>query len=362
MRLWTLGLMACGRVAEVPVEPVDPVAWALDPGPYQAGYRESEVVYDPGDGSGERALRLAIWYPTGDQTGGEVRYLGVFEAPDVLDAPTPAALDALPLAVFSHGHQGFAESFGVVCSHLARRGWVVVAPDHTGNTTFDNPTRLTPIYAHRQQDISATLDHVMGGGEPWLPSVASEALGIGHSFGGYTMLALAGAAYDVDRWEQACPVSGDDDGFCSTWGPDDPARFRAGFRDPRITAVVLAASGDFGLFGAAGVAQVEVPVLNLTGGLDAGKVEENEWIWDALPDEAWRAHNTRGGHLACADFAGTAVEVDEGVMDGSRSLRICKAYTMGFAGDQFGNFGPGVLDPSVTVDDAVELSYRGADR
>ena len=43
-----------------------------------------------------------------------------------------------PLMVFSHGHLVFGGGNHAVARQFVRNGWTVVAPVHTGNTTFDS--------------------------------------------------------------------------------------------------------------------------------------------------------------------------------------------------------------------------------
>ena len=122
-------------------------------GPHAVGYRQSEVRYpDPTTGR-LRTLRLALWYPSLDESGESATYLDVFEDADVWigasHAPGP-----WPLALFSHGHQGYAENSSFLMAHLASHGWVVAAPDHTGNTTFDGASRTSAIYLQRPRDDS----------------------------------------------------------------------------------------------------------------------------------------------------------------------------------------------------------------
>jgi len=109
---------------------------------------------------------LEIWYPAVDSAGASasgavdftqflpeafVRHLGGdLELPSV---PTQAVRDAtvrrvetpIPVVVFSHGFGGMrVQSFGLT-SHLASRGYVVVAPDHPGRMLTDVlPCLFTP--------------------------------------------------------------------------------------------------------------------------------------------------------------------------------------------------------------------------
>jgi predicted dienelactone hydrolase len=354
----TLLLLACTSGTEPETQdPVDPVAFAEAAGPWGVGFRESELSYEAPAGTGTRTLRLALWYPTEATTGGDVRYMGLFAAPGVLDAPE-AAPGPFPLVVFSHGHQGYAESAGVLMAHFASRGWVVAAPDHTNNTTFDSPDRDTEIYFQRPADISATIDHLLAGDEPLLPGLEPKVFAIGHSFGGYTMLALAGARYDVDALSAQCVTPAP--GICATWSEAYAEQFRAGGRDTRLAGVVLLAGGDFDRFGAAGIGQIGVPVLHMTGGLDHGNADDMERLWEALPAPAWRAHTAQGGHQAWTDFAGTAgIDTDPNVLPAERTQRIGKVYAAAFAEHILGEgAADAVLDGTAPVDDDVTVSVH----
>ena len=308
--MWWL-FLACtnptpGDSGTVPPTPEERFAELRAPGPFAVGYRETEVRYTPVMGE-ERTLRTAIWYPSATTDGDDVRYRGVFEAPGVLDAPEVASGD-FPVLAFSHGTGGFAENSGRVCAHWASHGWIVVSPDHTTDTTFDGEPRTTPIYAWRTSDVGAAIDHVYA--DAALGPVANAfVMGMGHSFGGYTMHALGGATYSNTVLE-ACLDGSDTSNFCTGMTEDWATLFRAGFRDDRIRGIVNMAPGDRRLFDE-GLADVEVPVLHLTGELDANVGPDNDPIWSFLdhPDDL-RVHLPHGGHSTFTDFAGTVNTAD----------------------------------------------------
>ena len=76
---------------------------------------------------------------------------------------------------------------------------------------------------------------------------------LGHSFGGYTILGLGGATWDEAAL--ACPDATTD--FCTGMTSDAADLFRAGFRDPRVLALVPMAPGDYDLY-ASGLGEVAV--------------------------------------------------------------------------------------------------------
>jgi predicted dienelactone hydrolase len=271
----------------------------LEPGPHAAGYLEDEVVYDPGDG--ERSLRLAVWYPSTVAEGPDFRYDGIYPVVDVY-RDTPVAEGAFPLVVFSHGHQGYAEASSRIIAQMVQHGVVVVSPDHTDNLVFDGDNRTTDIYWKRPLDLTAVLDHALDPGFALADSLEADdgVLAMGHSFGGYSIAAWAGAAYADERFT-ACE-EGEVSAFCSTMTADDEARLRGDLADPRVDGLVTMAPGDHRLFTDAGLAAIDVPVLLMTGGLD--DVEQNTLQWSGFDAPGnHRLDFPTATHLTFTDFA-----------------------------------------------------------
>jgi predicted dienelactone hydrolase len=335
-------------------DPATPEAWIdalAAAGPYQVGFRETSVTYTDKLGQ-ERTLRVDVWYPTNATSGAEASYLGgAIPAPGIWLEAEPAPGE-FPLVLFSHGHQGGAENLSRTFDHMVTHGWVVVAPEHTGNTTFDLGERDTQIYWRRPTDVSATLDHVLGA-DPISAHLDGRILAVGHSFGGYTMWPLAGASWDVDDMLAKCVT--DPDGLCSTWTDDDEAIFRAGAADDRIQAFATLSSGDFDRFNAVGVGTVDRPMMLVTGDLDEGNPEKTAQYWDALPDGTYvRATLAHGDHQSYGDYAGSTsipgTHPDH--LDGDRSRRITEVLLGAWgAREVLGKSNlDGVLDGSVEID------------
>jgi predicted dienelactone hydrolase len=304
---------------------VDALAAASEPGPYRVGYSETSLTYE--SPAGTRDLRVATWYPTDDETGATTKYDGVFAADGVFLDASLAGVDH-PVAVFSHGHQGFPEYSSFLARHFVSHGWVVVAPEHTDDTTFDDPQRKTEIYYQRPLDVSATLDDLatrtLGDQPLWN---GDPVLGIGHSFGGYTMFALGGASYAIDALVPQCADGTGPSEFCSTMTEDAAALFRAGFEDDRIEAVIAMAPGDYRLFDA-GLADVDVPVLYLNGTLDPA-AEDAPLFRDALAGERYGLL-AGADHQSFTDFAGVLSHPD-GLIDPEAGFRVIDTATLLFA-------------------------------
>ncbi len=144
-----------------------------------------------------RSIPVEIWYPVdaaapdGSDNTYEIELLGA----SIYEMATDARRDATPLAggwpavLFSHGYGGIRFQSYFLTEHLASHGFVVVAPDHPGNTLTE-PWNLGSDEAalqssiDRPQDLSFALDALLGGE---LGVVADPArVGItGHSFGGW---------------------------------------------------------------------------------------------------------------------------------------------------------------------------------
>lgn len=357
--MWWMLLVAChdgpeGDPGTVAPATADELA---APGPWQVGHRETEVDYT--DPLGEpRSLRLALWWPTDDTAGIPAKYWrgSVDAGPGVYEEASIAA-GPFPLVVFSHGHMGYAENSSFLMEHLASHGFVVAAPDHTGNTTLDGEDRTTAIYYQRPADLSAVIDYATGladlgaviDPEP-APGAAGSVIVLGHSFGGYTILGLGGASYDEAAL--ACPDPTTD--FCSTM--TDAARdvFRAGLRDDRVLALLPMAPGDFGLYGE-GLADVVPPTFLMGGTLDPGG--DGQPFWDVLgqdPDDL-RLVIDGAGHQTFTDFSGL-LETFDGLIDPELGFRIIDVYALAWARAALGDATVSdILDGTASVDGSARL-------
>ncbi len=224
LRLGTLGLLlACG--APLDFEPAGPSA-APDPsarGPFQVGVKTVSFE-DPsrtGPDGGPRKLEVEIWYPATDASKDAPR--ASYAATDVFleeairsagpielnDVPSDAARDAapredrgpFPLVLFSHGAYGTRIQSLFYTTALASHGYVVVAPDHTGNTLQDLESvdellaglvdfgGLTQSLVDRAPDLLFVLRQVRRLDDPIVDQIDFDRLGVtGHSFGATTAL------------------------------------------------------------------------------------------------------------------------------------------------------------------------------
>ena len=352
---------ACAPPADDSGAALDPVSVLTARGPWRVGHAQHTVTYADADGE-DRALRTSVWYPSEDESGFPAQYLlGYTRADDVFEGASSAVGSESPVVVYSHGHQGYAEASSFLAEHLASHGWVVVAPDHTGNTTFDGSDRDTSIYYDRPHDLRATLDALAAGilVSP-APNTSTVAVA-GHSFGGYSAFPFAGVPWDVAGISAAC-AAGDTASVCTSWTAVDddgvdvwPARFSAGAGDDRVGALVAMAQGDHWLLGSENLGTLDVPALLMTGEFDAQRTADGAaYAADLVPLGARTLNVIGGAHNTFADVAGAMN--DGQTLDAEEGHRLVRAYTLAFLDDSFGRADYGeVLDGDVVLSEAAGL-------
>lgn len=275
-------------------------------GPYAVGTQEITV---PQAG---RELQATVWYPAlnaGGQDQTTTYHYGVLalDGGALRDAAPDAAHGPYPLVVFSHGSGGFRLQSLYLTEHLASYGFVVIAAEHPGNTLADalqgrdEVTGIVDNFATRPLDVLAEIDFMAGDGSPLAGVVDADHVAVmGHSFGGNTALAAAGAQMDFSALRSWCADPTYTEIAPSSPEPDDlTIRQRvsvreivcflqnrdaeiAGLRgldtppdglwppttDPRIQAVVALAPWNAPIFGAEGLANITIPAMIMVGSAD----------------------------------------------------------------------------------------------
>ena len=310
------------------------------PGRFAVGTRS----FDWFDVQRNRKVPTQIWYPC-VQEGELAQYLGLI-AGHALDgaAPDPKAL-ARPVLLFSHGFKGInVQSFSIL-EHVASHGFVVVAPNHVGNTLTDNASNqeVAQVSLERPRDLAFALAQVLAASQP-----GGELAGLvdgtrvavsGHSFGGWTALVVAGGVLDVDAAKAACAAGAPSDIFCKYlefWPKGATVQLDAAV--PGLRAAVYYAPGGYSSFGDPGIGKVHVPGLVMGGTLDdtTTLAAEITPIYAAHPLPKALAVIANASHFSYTDicslsFAATMMKDycgNPAVLDSGKAAHIASALTV----------------------------------
>jgi len=330
--LYGLGVLAYQAAATIPDDPrVDAPRYG-GRGPHAVGTRAVRL-------DGAPPLRLDLWYPASGDAGHaatvsyayELKWLvrsrrpvrtvgrATRDAP-FADAPTPG-----PLVVLSPGFALPSAGYVWLAERLASHGFVVVAPEHREamDVALDGFWRSV---IDRPADVFATLDwadrEAASGG--LLAGVADpdRVAIVGHSLGGTTALAMAGARLDLEGFARLCAepawregdhaflcelVLSDVDAMAARAGLDTtPGGLWPAVSDRRVDAVVAMASDAF-LFGPAGLAPIDAPLLAVGGTADPSA----PFAWSS----AWAFEHAASPRKALAALHGAGHTVFAGSCD-----------------------------------------------
>ena len=311
----------------------------FEPGPHNIGYRSWDFQYDSNDELG-RELRLSVWYPTADTEGTAARYYNLLNRTEIFDGATVVD-DTFPVVVFSHGNTSFGEQSYFFAEFLTSHGFIVVAPDHTGNTFRGNTATFAEASTFRPQDISAALDEVQNlpTEDPLFGKLTDDIALSGHSFGGYTTLAVSGASFNTAGVDFACQNGQLPVDFCMFYENSGKEQFEAGFLDERIKAAIPMAPVGAAFFGP-GVADIKIPTLMITAGQDRTlpNASEGDPIWAQFSAPATRIDILKGGHFTFSNICELAGNMPNFANDGcsdefipsAEAFVIINAFSLAF--------------------------------
>lgn len=187
-----------------------------------------------------------------------------------------------PLIVISHGVASDRYTFAYLAQHLASYGFAVAVLEHPGS----NARRFQQYFAglaeppaprefiDRPLDIKFLLDELqlMEKSDPNLKGKLNfEKIGaIGQSFGGYTILASAGAEINFEQLQQNC-LPDNSNLNLSLVLQCQVARLSSEnyeLKDDRIKVIIAINPINSAIFGENGIRQIKLPVMLITGSQD----------------------------------------------------------------------------------------------
>ncbi|MBV8848210.1 MAG: dienelactone hydrolase [Methylobacteriaceae bacterium] len=249
----------------------------------EAGWRQYTV---PASASAPDAIPVALYYPT--EAPARTIAMGPFTLRVAIGAPADAQTKGL--IVVSHGTGGSELGHSSLAEALARSGYLVAALRHPGDNYADRSLREKPpgaYFIERPRQASRVIDALLGDPD-WKDRVAGDARGprigaLGHSAGGYTVIALAGGQVDLSRIVSHCEREcADDPIFCNIKRPQQALPEIPPLIDARVRAVV--AMAPLGVaFTAPSLAAIRIPTLIYAA-------ERDRWLVPRF-HAAWIAQN-----------------------------------------------------------------------
>lgn len=201
-------------------------------------------------------------------------YVKVYQPQSWQGSPTP-------VVIISHGLNARPEDFTQRAQHLASYGYFVALPQHPGSDTQqtqqfrDGKTnQLFELneFIDRPLDIQYTLDELERRNRTdYQGRLDLENVGLfGHSFGGYTALAIAGASLNFNQLETDCGIELGEMNTalllqCRALQLE-PKPYH--FRDQRVKAVFAANPVNASIFGSTGLEKIQIPVFIGAGSYD----------------------------------------------------------------------------------------------
>jgi predicted dienelactone hydrolase len=250
--------------------------------------------------------------------------------PGDLYLPQTTSTNPVPIIVISHGVAEDRTTYGYLAQHLASYGFAVAAIEHVGGDAnrfrkyFSGlaPAPKATELLERPRDVSFVLDEIQrrAQSDPTLQKLNTQQVGlVGHSLGGYTVLALAGAEIDFDRVQRDCnPNRSLNLSVVLQCRAKELKPQRYALKDLRVKAIFAISPLDSTIFGQRGMSQVRVPVFMMGGSDDIVTPAVPEQIypftWLPTPDK-YLAILDKGTH-----FSTQSIPNGDGIFPVSDSL------------------------------------------
>lgn len=283
-------------------------------GKFQVGHRK--IIFN-----NKKPLEIMIWYPgltAGAEDANSYDYevkmkkpldilsIASYDGNSVSDTPYDQTSAPYPLVILSPGFSIGTAAYGWLAEHLASHGFVAIAIEHS--EILDPEVDLWRALINRPYDVSKVLDYMeeqTGDRGSFQEMINLDSIAvIGHSFGGYTALATAGARIDTPSFYEYCEgimaSESQKNWLCEKLLPhiSDMANL-AGLNeipkglwptqaDTRIDAIVSMAGNAF-FFGQQGLSEITIPVMAIGGTADA----DSPYLFGTYPTYEYVSSETR---------------------------------------------------------------------
>ena len=232
----------------------------------------------------------------------------------------------IPVVVISHGLGSDRTTFRYLAEHLASHGFAVAVPEHPGSNAQQFQALISGTvsevaapseFVDRPLDIKYLLDDLTrrARSDPRYGRLNLEQVGVlGQSFGGYTVLALAGAPINFEQLQKDCGVQALDSTFnlsvllqCRA---NALPRLNYSLQDPRVKAIVAIDPIDSAVLGQAGFEQISIPTMMVAGSADtlapALPEQIQPFTWLKTPDR-YLVLMDRGTHFSTLEETNDSV-------------------------------------------------------
>ena len=205
----------------------------------------------------------------------------------------------IPVVIISHGLSSKPESFAQKAKHLASYGFFVVLPQHIGSDLnysqrfkegYHRDTSALNEFINRPLDITYLLDELERRNQSEFDGKLNlENVGMfGHSYGGYTALAIAGAnpSPNFNQLQQDCEIEAKslDTALlleCRALKLNPTETYN--FRNRRIKAVIASNPVNASIFGEEGMSKINIPIIIGAGSYDPA----TPFVFEQVPSFTW---------------------------------------------------------------------------
>ncbi len=222
-----------------------------------------------------------------------------------------SATASVPVVVLSHGLGSSRADFADIAEYFASYGFAVALPEHVGsNSTLKQDVlagRASEVFRVREfidrpLDVSFLLDELeRRNRSEWQGRLnLQQVAAAGHSFGGYGVLALAGATVDFAHLRQDCNQESFIDFLnpalllqCRALelesSPEAVQQLTQGLRDDRVSFVIAFNPVNASIFGPQGLSQIQIPVVIGASGYDPAAPivpeQAHSFTWLTAPEK-----------------------------------------------------------------------------